>query len=61
VVTVLFQSAAVDMPPTVQINHSNGVFSKLLPHNGLLLLLDYSGFQPPRHNINNSSGSDFDL
>jgi hypothetical protein len=32
-------------------NHSNGVFSMLLPSNGRLFLLDYSGFQPPHHII----------
>lgn len=31
--------------------HSNGAFSTMLPSNGSLLLLDFSGLQPPRHNI----------
>jgi hypothetical protein len=52
VVTVFFQSVALDMGfQQFKQNHSNCAFSKLLPSNGRLFLLDYSGFQPPRHNI----------
>jgi hypothetical protein len=32
-------------------NHSNTMFSMLLPSNGRLFLLDYPSFQPPRHII----------
>jgi hypothetical protein len=32
-------------------NYSSSAFSKLLPSNGRLFLLDYSDFQPPRHHI----------
>jgi hypothetical protein len=52
VVTVLFQSDAVDMGfQQFKQNHSIGAFSHLLPNNGRLLVLDYSGIQPPRHNM----------
>jgi hypothetical protein len=45
VVTVLFQSVAMDMGfQQLKRNYSNGAFSKLLPNNGRLFLLDYSGF-----------------
>jgi hypothetical protein len=52
VVTVLFQSVAGDMGcQQFKQYNSNRAFSKLLPSNGRLFLLDYSGLQPPRHNI----------
>jgi hypothetical protein len=54
-VTVFFQFTAVDMGfQQFKQNHSSGAFSKLLPRNGLLFLLDYSGIQPPHYNTKNN-------